>query len=65
MLKEKQALTSLGAQLEKRKGRECWSCRKFRHLACNCRNKNEKKKGRPNPHNKFEVLASESVQILK
>jgi len=46
MLKEKQALTSLRAQLEERKERECWSCKKFGHLAHNCRNRNEEEKGK-------------------
>jgi len=58
MLKEKQTLTSLRAQLEGRRERECWSCRKFGHLAYNCRNETEKTKGKLIPQNKFEVIAS-------
>ena len=58
MLNQQCALTKLRAELEGRDRRKCWSCKKFRHLACNCRNKNEKKKGEPIPRNKFEVLSS-------
>jgi len=58
MLKGKQALASLRAQLGERKERECWSCKKFGHLACNCRNRNQEKKGKSISQNRFEVLAS-------
>jgi len=44
MLKEKQALALLRAQLEGRRKRECWSYKKFRHLAHNYRNRNEEEK---------------------
>ena len=61
MLKEKQALISLRAQLEGRREREYWSCRKFGHLVCNCRNEKEKTKGKPIPQNKFEVIVSRVI----
>jgi len=44
LLKEKHALASLRAKLEERKERECWSYKKFGHLAQNCRKEKEKKK---------------------
>ena len=40
----------------------CWRCRKFGHLACNCRNKKEEEKGKPIPQNRFEVIASRVMQ---
>ena len=49
MFKEKQAFALLRAQLEKKRERECQSCRKFRYLAYNYRTKKkEKKKKRKN-----------------
>jgi len=41
MLNQQHALTKLRAELEERDEKKCWSCEKFGHLACNCRNKNE------------------------
>jgi len=58
LLKEKYALTSLRAKLEGKRERECWSCKEFRHLAQNCRNKGKEEKGKAVPQNKFEVLNS-------
>jgi len=43
LLKEKCALTSLRAKLERKRGRECWSCKEFGHLAQNYRKQKEKK----------------------
>ena len=48
--------------MEGEKGRYCWSCKKFGHLACNCRNKRKEEKGKTVPQNKFEVLASRVMQ---
>jgi len=62
MLKEKQALALLRAQLEGRRKRECWSYKKFRHLAHNYRNRNEEEKGKLTPQNRFEVLASRVIR---
>jgi len=59
MLKEKQALALLRAQLERRRERECWSCRKFGHLVHNYRTrKKEKKEKREKPQNRYEMLAT-------
>ena len=58
ILNQQYTLTKLRAELEKRNGRKYWSCKKFRHLVYNCRNKNEKKKRKPIPRNKFKVLSS-------
>jgi len=62
LLKQKHALTSLRAKLEEKKERECWSCKGFRHLAQNCRNKERKEKRGTTPQNKFEVLSSRVMQ---
>jgi len=62
LLNQKHALTKLRAELEGRRGRICWCCRKFGHLAHNCRNKGEEKKGKPISQNRFEVIASRVMQ---
>ena len=63
MLKEKQVLALLRAQLEGRRERECWSYRKFRHLVYNYRTKKEEKKEkREKPQNKYEMLATRVMQ---
>ena len=56
LLREKCSLTKLRKELERRKGKLCQCCKRFRHLARNCRNKEERKKGTIIPQNKFEVL---------
>jgi len=62
LLKEKRALTKLREELEGRKGKLCKSCKGFRHLAQNCRNKKEGEKGAEMPQNKFEILKSRVMQ---
>jgi len=62
LLNEKHALTKLRAKLEGRKGKLCRSCRGFRHLAQNCRNKREEEKGTVIPQNKFEILRNRVMQ---
>ena len=62
LLKEKHALAKLREKLEERKGKICRSCKEFRHLACNYRNKKEGEKGITVPQNKFEVLGSRVMQ---
>jgi len=62
MLKEKHALTKLRAELEERKGKLCQCYKKFGHLARNCRNKEEEKRGTTVPQNKYEVLKSRVMQ---
>ena len=39
LLNEKHALTKLKVELKERKGKFCWHCKKFEHLAQNCRNR--------------------------
>jgi len=58
MLNQQQTLTKLRVELEGRKKRKCFSCKKFRHLACNCRNSIGEKEEKLIPKNKFEVLVS-------
>ena len=62
MLNEKCALTKLRAKLEDRKGRLYWYCKKFRHLAQNCRNKEKGEKRTVVPQNEFEVSRSRVMQ---
>jgi len=62
LLREKCALTKLREELEGKKGKLCRSCKRFRHLARNCRNKEEEKRGTTVPQNKYEVLKSRVMQ---
>jgi len=62
MLKERRALAKLRVELEGRKGKLCRCCRRFGHLACNCRNERREKEGTVVPQNKFEVLSSRVMQ---
>jgi len=45
LLKEKCALTKLREELEERKKKLCKSCKKFRYLAQNCKNKRREEEG--------------------
>jgi len=49
MLNQQCALAKLRAELEERVGRKCKSCKRFRHLAHNCRNKHKEDKGKVFP----------------
>jgi len=62
LLKEKRALTKIRIELEGRKGRLCRCCKKFGHLARNCRNERREKERTVLPQNKFEVLGSRVMQ---
>jgi len=62
LLRKKCALAKLRVELEGRRGKLCRSCRGFRYLARNCRNRKEKGKGADIPPNKFEVLRSRVMQ---
>jgi len=62
LLNEKCALTKLRAKLEGRKGKLCRCCKKFGHLAQNCRNRRGEEKGTVVPQNKFKVLSSRVMQ---
>jgi len=62
LLREKCALAKLRVELEGRKGKLYRSCKRFGHLAQNCRNKNEKGKGATMPQNKFKILSSRVIQ---
>jgi len=62
LLKEKRTLTKIRIELEGRKGRLCQCCKKFGHLACNCRNERREKERTVLPQNKFEVLGSRVMQ---
>jgi len=58
LLKEKRALAKLREELEEKKEKLCRSCKRFGHLARNCRNKKKEEKGAEMPQNKFKVLKS-------
>jgi len=45
LLKEKCSLAKLREKLKERRGKLCFSCKGFGHLAHNCRNKREEEKG--------------------
>ena len=62
LLNQKHTLAKLKAELEGRRKRICQCCRRFGHLACNCRNKNEEEKGKSILQNRFEVIASRVMQ---
>ena len=58
MLNQWHALAKLRAEIEGREGKVCWGYRKFGHLAHNCRNREQEKKGRSTLQNRFKVLTS-------
>jgi len=58
LLNEKHALAKLRAELEERKGKICRCCKKFGHLAQNCRNRGGEEKRKVVSQNKFEMLSS-------
>ena len=62
LLRERRALAKLRVELEERKGKLCRSCKGFRHLARNCRNKEEEERETIAPQNKFKVLRSRVMQ---
>jgi len=55
-------MTKLGEELEGRKGKLCQCCKKFGHLARNCRSKREEEKKEVILVNKFEMLSSRVMQ---
>ena len=62
MLKQRCSLTKLREELERRKRKLYFSCKKFGHLAQNCRNKKEAGREVMIPQNKFKVLSSKVIQ---
>jgi len=45
LLKERRALAKLRPELKEKKGKMCQYCKKFGHLAQNCKNKKERAQG--------------------
>jgi len=62
LLKEKHALAKLRAELEGRQRKMYFECKKFRHLAYNCRNKREGEKRTLVSQNRFEALSSRVIR---
>ena len=62
MLNQQHTLTKLRVEIEGRKERVCWKCKRFEHLVHNCRNRKGEIKEKPIPQNKFEVIASRVIQ---
>jgi len=61
MLNQRQALTKLRAELEGKEGKLCRQCGRFRHLAWNCRSREEQKKKKI-VVNRFKALGSWMMQ---
>jgi len=62
LLNQKCTFTKLRVELEERKERMYWYCRKFGYLTHNYRNKRGEIKGKLIPQNKFEIIASRVMQ---
>ena len=50
------------SELEGREGRKCWGCKRFGHLAKNCRNKGGRVEEKKKSTNRFETLMSRVMQ---
>jgi len=61
MLNTQRALTKIKSELEERKGKKCWRCKQFSHLAKNCRNKRERIEEKKKT-NRFKALTSRVMQ---
>jgi len=62
MLNQKYTLAKLRTELEERKEKMCFSCKRFGHLVYNCRNKEKEGKRMLVPQNRFEVLSSRVIK---
>ena len=62
LLNQKHALAKLRTELEGKRRKIYWCCKRFGHLVHNCRNKKKEVKGKPIPQNKFEVIVSRVIQ---
>jgi len=63
MLNTRRALAKMRSELEEREGRKCWGCKRFGHLAKNCRIKGGRMEERKKKStNRFEALASRVMQ---
>jgi len=61
LLKQKYSLAKLRKELKEKEEKLCQYCKKFGHLACNCRNVKEERE-KAIPLNKFEILSSRVIQ---
>jgi len=62
MLNTWRTLTKMKSELEGREGRKCWECKRFGHLAKNCRNKGGRVEEKKRSTNRFETLTSRVMQ---
>jgi len=62
MLNTRRALTKMRSELEGREGRKFWECKRFSHLAKNCRNKGGRVEEKKKSTNRFETLTSRVMQ---
>jgi len=62
LLKQKCSLVKLREELEEKKRKLYRCCKKFGHLAQNCRNRKKKEKRKTIPQDKFEMLSSRVMQ---
>ena len=65
MLNRKHTLAKLRAELKGKKEKIYFSCKRFRYLAQNCRNKAKGEKGKTVSQNKFEMLSSQMMQCVR
>ena len=62
MLNTRRTLAKMKSELEGREGRKCWECKRFGHLAKNCRNKGGRVEEKEKLTNRFETLTSRVMQ---
>jgi len=62
MLNTRRTLAKMKSELEGREGRKCWECKRFGHLAKNCRNKGERVEEKKRLTNRFKTLTSRVMQ---
>jgi len=62
MLNTRQALTKMRSELKGREGKKYWECKRFSHLAKNCRNKGGRVEEKKKSTNRFETLTSRVMQ---
>jgi len=62
MLNTQRALAKMRSELKGRESRKCWGCKRFGHLAKNCRNKGGRVEEKKKSTNRFKALTSRVMQ---